>query len=68
LTAGRIGAALLQELTKMSTLPIRAPYSPNVSFSIFGRLVTAVVMLLDVFVEAQEKARAAHKRFPLADW
>jgi hypothetical protein len=52
----------------MSTLPIRAPYSPTWSFPVFGRLITAVTMLLDVFAEAQDQARAAHKRFPLADW
>jgi hypothetical protein len=34
----------------------------------FGRVVSAVVALLDVFSEAQQQAAAAHKRFPFADW
>jgi hypothetical protein len=52
----------------MSTLPIRAPYSPTWSFPVFGRIFAAVATLLDVFVEAQDQARAAHKRFPHANW
>jgi hypothetical protein len=52
----------------MSTLPIRAPFTPTWSFPVFGRLITVMTTILDVFVEAQEQARAAHKRFPFAAW
>jgi hypothetical protein len=52
----------------MSTLPIRAPLTPSWSFPVFGRFITMAANVLDVFVEAQNQARAAHKRFPFAAW
>ena len=53
----------------MSTLPIQAPHVPQVwPIAGFGRVVSAVVALLDVLAEAQQRAAAAHKRFPFADW
>lgn len=53
----------------MSTLPIQAPHVPQVwPIAGFGRVVAAVLTMLDVFTEAQQQALAAHKRFPFADW
>jgi len=53
----------------MSTLPIRAPYVPQVwPLTGFGRVVSVLVTALDVIVEAQEQARAAHERYPFAEW
>lgn len=53
----------------MSTLPMQAPHVPQ-DWAIpgFGRVVSAVLTVLDVFTEAQQQARAAHERFPFADW
>jgi hypothetical protein len=52
----------------MSTLRIQAPQAPQFPLSGFGRLVSALVMALDVIADAQQQARAAHKRYPFADW
>jgi hypothetical protein len=52
----------------MTTLPIRAPFALTWSFPVFGRFITITASVLDVFVEAQSQARAAHKRFPFAAW
>jgi len=53
----------------MSTLPIRAPHLPEVlPLTGFGRIVSVLVTVVDVFTEAQQQARAAHKRYPFADW
>ena len=53
----------------MSTLPLQArPMAQVWPTASFGRLVSAVLTLLDVFTEAQQQARAAHRRFPFADW
>jgi hypothetical protein len=52
----------------MSTLPIRAPLTATWSFPSFGRFIAVATSLLDVFVEAQNQARAAHNRFPFAAW
>ena len=50
----------------MSTLPLRATHVP--AFPAFARLAAAVLTAIDVFAEAQRQARAAHKRYPFADW
>lgn len=53
----------------MSTLPIRALHLPQVRpLPGFARLVSVVLSVFDVFTEAQNRARAAHKQFPFADW
>lgn len=53
----------------MSTLQIPAQPAPQVfSLSGFGRVLSVLATALDVIVEAQEQARAAHKRYPFADW
>lgn len=52
----------------MSTLPLRAPNVPAMPVTGFARAVAALNMLIDVFVEAQDQARAAHKSHPFADW
>lgn len=53
----------------MTTLPMQAPHVPQ-DWAIpgLGRVVTAVLTVLDVLTEAQQQARAAHARFPFADW
>ena len=50
----------------MSTLPLRVSHVP--AFPGLARLVATLVMLMDAFVEAQDVARAAHKRLPFVDW
>lgn len=50
----------------MSTLPLRVSHVP--AFPGLARFVAALVMMMDVFAEAQDKARAAHERLPFADW
>jgi len=52
----------------MSTLPIRAPQLQSVSLPGYGRVISFVVAVLDVFNEAQARARTAHKQYPFADW
>jgi hypothetical protein len=54
---------------EMSTLPIQAANVPQVwPIAGFGRVIAAVMMVLDVFVEVQQQATAAHKRYPFAEW
>ena len=50
----------------MSTFTLHASQAPTIPS--LARLIAAFAMLLDVFVEAQDVARAAHKRLPFADW
>lgn len=52
----------------MSTLPIRAPQVQSLPLPGYGRVISFVVAMLDVFNEAQNRARAAHKQYPFADW
>jgi hypothetical protein len=33
-----------------------------------GRALALLIMLMEVFAEAQEMARAAHQRHPFAEW
>jgi hypothetical protein len=51
----------------MSTLPLRALHEPQ-PFAGFGRIISALATVIDVFAEAQRQAIAAHKRYPFADW
>lgn len=50
----------------MSTFTSHAPYVPAIPS--LAHLVAVIAMVLDVFVEAQDVARAAHKRLPFVDW
>ena len=50
----------------MSTFSLHASQAPATPS--LARLVAAIAMVLDVFVEAQDAARAAHKRLPFVDW
>lgn len=53
----------------MSTLPIRVSHFPQFApLAGVGRVVAAVVTMLDVLAEARAQATAAHKRYPFADW
>jgi hypothetical protein len=52
----------------MSTLPIRAAQFQPLSLPGYGRVISFVATLLDVFTEAQARAREAHKQYPFADW
>ena len=49
----------------MSTYRIRAVHVP--AFPSFARVAAAIGMVLDVFAEAQDMARAAQKRYPFAE-
>lgn len=51
----------------MATLPIHAQHVPT-PLPGFGRVISFVATVLDVFNEAQASARAAHKQYPFADW
>ncbi|MEP7031361.1 MAG: hypothetical protein ABI830_10550 [Pseudolabrys sp.] len=48
----------------MATLSMRALPMPYLSFA---RFATTVATVFDVFAEAQEMARAAHKRYPFIE-
>jgi hypothetical protein len=50
----------------MSTLPLRALHIP--AFGGFTRLLSNIGFVFDVLAEARTQARAAHKRYPFADW
>ncbi len=50
----------------MSTLPLRVLHVPAIPG--LARFAAALAMMMDAFVEAQEVARAAHKRLPFVDW
>lgn len=50
----------------MSALPLQFIYVPTVPG--LARLLAALAMMLDVFVESQARARAAHERYPFVDW
>lgn len=52
----------------MSTLPVQAPRLPALHIPRFARVVSAALLVLDVFTEAQALAAQAHKRYPFADW
>jgi hypothetical protein len=52
----------------MSTFPLRALRVPALPATGFSRAVAAMLVMIDVFAEAQEQARAAHKQYPFADW
>jgi hypothetical protein len=52
----------------MSTLPIRVPQFQTLPLPGFGRVIAFVSTVLDVFNEAQARARAAHQQYPFADW
>ncbi|MBI2714874.1 MAG: hypothetical protein HYX37_10525 [Rhizobiales bacterium] len=50
----------------MSTFSLHAAHVPT--FPGLVRFIAALAIVLDVFVEAQDAARAAHKRLPFVDW
>jgi len=51
----------------MSSLPIHAQQL-SVPLPGFGRVISFVTALFDVFNEAQARARVAHQQYPFADW
>lgn len=52
----------------MSTLPIRASYLPQLPLQSFARALSVIGVVFDVLTEAQARARAAHQKYPFADW
>lgn len=52
----------------MSTLPISAPQVQSLSLPAYGRVISFVAAVFDVFNEAQARARTAHQKYPFADW
>ena len=50
----------------MSTVPLQFVYVPTVPG--LARLLAALAMVMDVFVESQARARAAHEHCPFVDW
>jgi hypothetical protein len=57
---------LRMENVKMPTLPIRTSLVPTLPG--FTRIASAVAMVFDAFADAQHQARAAHQRYPFAEW
>jgi len=51
----------------MSTLPLHVPHVPQ-PFTGFGRVISVITTVIDVFVEAEQQASAAQKRYPFASW
>lgn len=52
----------------MATLPIRTlPVSQISLRPTFTRVVSVITTVLDVFAEAEDIARVAHKRYPFAE-
>jgi hypothetical protein len=52
----------------MSTLPIRVLQVPQISLRpAVMRVISVIATAIDVFAEAQEMARAAHKRYPFIE-
>lgn len=53
----------------MTALTLRASQALLASpVAVFGRLVSAIVLFMDVFAEAQKQATEAHRKFPFGDW
>jgi len=54
----------------MSTLAVRAPSAPKLSSPLRAvtRIASALLMVLDVFGEAQRQAYAAKQRYPFVSW
>ena len=54
----------------MSTLEIRSPLraKPRLLLPAFARVVAVMATVFDAYLEAQEQARAAHARYPFADY
>jgi hypothetical protein len=52
-----------------SMLPISGAHASHVwQLTYFTRVISVIVMVIDVFAEAQEQARAARKRYPFIEW
>jgi hypothetical protein len=51
----------------MTTLPLRVPHIAA-PVPAFGRFFAGLALILDTFVEAQQLASEAHKRYPFAAW
>jgi hypothetical protein len=50
----------------MATLQNRIPLAPTLPG--FARIASTIAMVIDVFADAQHQARAAHQRYPFAEW
>jgi hypothetical protein len=49
----------------MSTIRMHASAAPPGGLA---KLLVLLTLLLEVFLDAQHQAAAAHKRYPFADW
>jgi hypothetical protein len=55
----------------MSTLVIRAPHATKARLPLsafFARVGAAMLIVLDVFTEAQRQAHEAQRRYPFTVW
>jgi len=54
----------------MSTLVVRAPHAPKLWLPLrgFARVASVLLMVLDVFTEAQRQAYEAKQRYPFMTW
>ncbi len=55
----------------MTTLPLHAPYQPNIWTHIshfFSRVAAVTRTVLDTYAEAQDQAHEMEKRYPFTYW
>lgn len=53
----------------MTALTLRASQALIASpAAVFGRLFSAIATFVDVYAEAQNRARKAHRKYPFGDW
>jgi hypothetical protein len=50
----------------MTTLPIRAPFVPQIRIPGFARFVAVVSAVVDAYTEALDQVHEARKRYPYA--
>jgi hypothetical protein len=55
-------------MTMLSNRVARVPLARRWLIPELARVLALLIMLMDSFAEAQDMARAAHKRYPFAEW
>jgi len=55
-------------MTMLSNRVAGVPLARRRSFPGLARVLAFLILLLDTFAEAQGMARAAHRRYPFAEW
>ena len=54
----------------MSTLTIHAPHAPKIWTPLrgFAKVIAAIVMVAEVYAEAQQQSYEAKQRYPFTAW